>query len=65
VGLKSVYILNPDERVIVEQYRDILRSGKSHVLVDVRPKDQSNVSRLANALQLPVMFMLQNKEETI
>jgi adenylyltransferase/sulfurtransferase len=62
---KSVDILKPEERVTVQQYRDILRSGEGHVLVDVRPKDHSNISRLSHALQLPVMYMMQNKDETI
>uniref|UniRef100_A0A6G1SPY1 Adenylyltransferase and sulfurtransferase MOCS3 homolog n=2 Tax=Aceria tosichella TaxID=561515 RepID=A0A6G1SPY1_9ACAR len=65
VDQKSADLLDPEERITVEQYGDILRSGKKHVLVDVRPREHSNISRFSHALQLPVMFMLQNQDETI
>lgn len=58
-------VLDTSERVTVEEYSEIIKSGKPHVLVDVRPSAQSDISRLDHALQLPVMFMMNNKEETI
>lgn len=53
-------ILDSDERITVEQYRDILQSGEPHVLIDVRPKSHSDASRLSNALQIPVDSLLKD-----
>lgn len=60
---KGTNILDSSERITVEQYRDILESGKPHVLVDVRPLAHSEVSRFAHALTLPVGKLMQSGEE--
>lgn len=56
-------LLSPDERISVEQYRDILESGRSHVLIDVRPREHSDVSRFEQALQIPLWELLRNDGE--
>jgi len=58
-------VLDPSERVSVEQYRDILESGEAHVLVDVRPSIQSEVSRFAHALQIPLSELMQEKAKSL
>lgn len=55
----------PGERISVEGYSEIIKSGRAHVLVDVRPREHSDISRLYKALQLPVMVMLEDKEGTL
>lgn len=55
--------LKPEERITMEQYRDILVSGRPHVLVDVRPLVQSEISRFDHALALPVMKMIEEPDE--
>ena len=56
-------ILEPNERITVEQYRDVVKSNRAHVLVDVRPKEQSDISRFERALQFPVQMLLGESEE--
>lgn len=53
-------ILNPNERINIEQYREILNSGRQHVLVDVRPLTHSNISRFRHAIQAPVKGLLED-----
>lgn len=62
IGQQTNDLLKPEQRLTVEQYRDILESGKAHVLVDVRPKDQSDVSRFGHAVQLPLMQLVRDPE---
>jgi len=57
-------LLADSERVTVEEYSEVINSGKAHVLIDVRPKEQSNISRLRHALQLPLPWMVENPNET-
>lgn len=51
--------LAQSERIGLEEYRDILKSNRSHVLIDVRPLAHSKVSRFSHALQIPVSQMAQ------
>lgn len=62
VGQQSNDLLAPEQRVTVEQYREILESGVSHVLVDVRPKEHSDVSRFEHAIQLPLTELCKSPE---
>ena len=51
----QVKILTPDERMTVEQYKqDFIDSNKHHLLIDVRAKLQSDISKLSNAIQIPL-----------
>lgn len=53
------------DSISVTQYLDILQSGEPHVLVDVRPADHSTVSRLANAIQIPVVKLIEHPESSL
>lgn len=57
-------ILACDERVSVDQYRSIVKSGEAHLLLDVRPKAHSDVSRFANALQIPLIVLMKEPDES-
>lgn len=57
-------ILADDERISVNEYREILLSGEGHVLVDVRPHSHSDISRLSNAIQVPVANLMAAEEAT-
>lgn len=64
-GQQVDQLLDQDERITVEQYRDILKANEPHVLVDVRPYVHSDISRFDHAIQLPVAEMLKNQEESL
>lgn len=57
-------ILMPEQRVTVEQFRDVIESGRSHILIDVRPKAQSDVSRFEHAIQIPLVELVQDPEDS-
>lgn len=59
---QSSQLLQSNERISVQEYSEILASGKAHVLVDVRPLAHSDVSRLANAIQLPLAKLFHEPE---
>lgn len=61
-GAKPVDILEPDERVSVEEYLKILNSKEPHVLVDVRPLSHSDVSKFSHALAIPVAKLMQDPD---
>lgn len=57
-------ILSFSQRVSIEQYRDILVDSKeNHLLIDVRPLAQSNISKFAHAIQIPVLELMREPEE--
>lgn len=56
--------LNHDERITVQEYRDIMLSGEPHVLIDVRPTSHSDVSRFSHALQIPLVDFMMKPEES-
>ena len=64
-GLDSNNLLESSERITVEEYASLLKRGRAHVLVDVRPASHSDVSRLKHAIQLPVMKMMESPEEAL
>lgn len=54
------------ERVTVEQYRDILvHSKENHLLIDVRPLSQSDVSKFAHAIQIPELELIREQEKCV
>lgn len=57
-------ILDKTERITPEEYLNILNLKEKHVLIDVRPTIQSDVSRFSHALQIPIVKMLEKKEES-
>lgn len=59
-GGASTSLLEESERISLEEYCDILKSNRSHVLIDVRPLAHSEVSRFAHALQIPVSCLSQD-----
>lgn len=58
-------ILTSEERISVDQYRSILKTGEAHLLLDVRPKVHSDVSRFAHALQIPLIAFMKEPDESI
>lgn len=64
-GAVSNDILLSDERVTIEQYRVILESDVAHLLLDVRPKAHSNVSRFAHALQISLVKLMRQPDESL
>lgn len=57
-------ILTPEERISVTDYDIILKANEPHVLVDVRPKSQSDVSRFKHALQIPIIDLINESERS-
>ncbi|KAJ3235486.1 Molybdenum cofactor synthesis protein 3 [Chytriomyces hyalinus] len=52
---KSVtqHVLNPSERISAIAYKEILKRGDAHILLDVRDKNQFNIAQLPNAVNIP------------
>lgn len=50
----AVKILAPEERVTVEEYNTVLKSKVPHVLIDVRPQLQQDITKLENAISIPL-----------
>ncbi|XP_048352360.1 adenylyltransferase and sulfurtransferase MOCS3 [Sphaerodactylus townsendi] len=59
---RTLCLLRNEERVSVEEYRKILDSNIPHILVDVRPKVEVDICRLAQAVFVP-LSKLQEKDE--
>lgn len=57
-------LLAPEQRITVDQYKDILESRRVHILIDVRPRAQSDVSRFEHALQIPLMELVQEPQDS-
>lgn len=47
-------ILRADERINVQQYKEILDKGENHLLIDVRPKIQFGICSLPNSIHIPI-----------
>nr|XP_056701320.1 adenylyltransferase and sulfurtransferase MOCS3 [Euleptes europaea] len=59
---RRLCLLGKDERVSVEEYKNILDGEVHHVLVDVRPQAEVDICRLAQAVFVPLR-KLQEKDE--
>ena len=50
----GVRILEPEERVTVQEYNNVLQSNEKHLLIDVRPQLQQDIIKLDNAISIPL-----------
>ncbi|ODV80995.1 uncharacterized protein CANTADRAFT_25292 [Suhomyces tanzawaensis NRRL Y-17324] len=51
-GTVNSNVLNPDERIDVKKYSELLNKNNSQVLLDVRPKEQFGITKLANSINI-------------
>lgn len=51
----TVKILQPEERVTVEDYAKTLKTNEAHLLIDVRPQLQQDITKLENAISIPLV----------
>nr|XP_060628087.1 adenylyltransferase and sulfurtransferase MOCS3 [Anolis sagrei ordinatus] len=59
---RTLHLLNGDERISVEEYKDILDSQALHVLVDVRPSVEVEICHLSHSVNIP-LSKLEGKDE--
>ncbi|RCH92710.1 Molybdenum cofactor synthesis protein 3 [Rhizopus azygosporus] len=50
----SEHLLKREERIDVDEYDDILKNKRPHVLLDVRPKVQYDICHLPNSIHIPI-----------
>ena len=50
----ALNILQPEERITVQEYKEILDSNQLHLLIDVRPQIQQDIIKLDNAISIPL-----------
>ncbi|KAI9488935.1 hypothetical protein BDB00DRAFT_771595 [Zychaea mexicana] len=50
----SLYVLKPEERINVQQYKQVLESNERHLLLDVRSPVQFKICNLANSVSIPL-----------
>lgn len=51
-GVVDYNVLSPEERISVEQYKELLDT--EHILIDVRPVEHYNVVSLPNSINIPL-----------
>ncbi|OUM65761.1 hypothetical protein PIROE2DRAFT_7178 [Piromyces sp. E2] len=54
--------ISNDDRISCEEYNEILKSNKPHVLIDVRPKGAFQAGALENAINIPKADLVDNVE---
>ncbi|XP_003224033.1 adenylyltransferase and sulfurtransferase MOCS3 [Anolis carolinensis] len=59
---RTLHLLNGDERISVEEYKEILDGQALHVLVDVRPSVEVEICRLSHSFSVP-LSKLEGKDE--
>ncbi|KAM9589724.1 adenylyltransferase and sulfurtransferase MOCS3 [Trichechus inunguis] len=62
---RSLHLLSPKERVSVTDYKRLLDSGASHLLLDVRPQVEVDICRLPHALHIPLKHLEQRDAESL
>ncbi|OTF82076.1 adenylyltransferase and sulfurtransferase MOCS3-like protein [Euroglyphus maynei] len=53
-SVQPMKILEPEERVTVETYKQVIDSNEPHLLIDVRPQLQQDIVKLDNAISIPL-----------
>ncbi|XP_032111890.1 adenylyltransferase and sulfurtransferase MOCS3 [Sapajus apella] len=61
----SLQLLSPEERVSVTDYKRLLDSGASHLLLDVRPQVEVDICRLPHALHIPLKHLERRDAESL
>lgn len=56
-GLK---VLSSDERITVQEYSNSV-SNENHLLIDVRSREEFEICRLENSVNVPIKNVLDNK----
>lgn len=51
---KKQEIIDPEERVTAEQYKQVIDSNEPHLLIDVRPQLHYDIVKLDNAISVPL-----------
>ncbi|XP_063003627.1 adenylyltransferase and sulfurtransferase MOCS3 [Elgaria multicarinata webbii] len=59
---RTLHLLRSEERISVEEYKNILDSKVVHILVDVRPLVEVDICRLPQSLSVP-LSKLEGKDE--
>lgn len=52
-GRPVPFSVDPKYRVTVDEYAEIVLSQKPHILIDVRPKEQFQITSLPNSINIP------------
>ncbi|OUM58209.1 hypothetical protein PIROE2DRAFT_16581, partial [Piromyces sp. E2] len=55
-------LISDDDRITCEEYNEILKSNKPHILIDVRPPEAFQIGSLPNAINIPKVELLSNIE---
>lgn len=56
-------ILQPHERITVQQYNEVVKAGENHLLIDVRPDVQFGICSLPNSMHIPIDELEKRTEE--
>lgn len=62
---RSLQLLSPEERISVTDYKRVLDSGASHLLLDVRPQVEADICRLPHALHIPLKHLERRDGESL
>nr|XP_028684343.1 adenylyltransferase and sulfurtransferase MOCS3 [Macaca mulatta] len=62
---RSLQLLSPEERISVTDYKRVLDSGASHLLLDVRPQVEVDICRLPHALHIPLKHLERRDGESL
>ncbi|XP_017743625.1 PREDICTED: LOW QUALITY PROTEIN: adenylyltransferase and sulfurtransferase MOCS3 [Rhinopithecus bieti] len=62
---RSLQLLSPEERISVTDYKRLLDSGASHLLLDVRPQVEVDICRLPHALHIPLKHLERRDAESL
>nr|XP_008012273.2 adenylyltransferase and sulfurtransferase MOCS3 [Chlorocebus sabaeus] len=62
---RSLQLLSPEERISVTDYKRVLDSGASHLLLDVRPQVEVDICRLPHALHIPLKHLERRDAESL
>ncbi|ORX84378.1 hypothetical protein BCR32DRAFT_217855 [Anaeromyces robustus] len=52
-----------NNRITCEEYNDIMKANKPHILIDVRPNEAFKMSSLPNAINIPKLELANNAEK--
>ncbi|XP_055532260.1 adenylyltransferase and sulfurtransferase MOCS3 [Wyeomyia smithii] len=57
----NLKLLSENERITVEQYKQLLDNGNQHVLIDVRGTNQFEMCQLPASINIPIDDILENR----
>ncbi|KAM4891194.1 adenylyltransferase and sulfurtransferase MOCS3 [Sylvia borin] len=62
---RRLQLLPGEDRLSVQQYKELLDAGVPHVLLDVRPQVEVDICRLQHALHIPLGKLQDGEEESL